>query len=220
MSARRGCRIGVLASGSGTNVQSLLDYFADAGRDAGRIVWVGSNRLEAGALQRAARAGVPHGLIDDPDDVSGPERQLAQFRTLGIDLLVLSGYLKLVPPVVVAAYRGGLLNVHPSLLPAFGGEGMYGMRVHEAVVAHGARISGATVHFVDEHFDRGAIVSQWPVRVRADDTPEQLAARVLQAEHQLLPRTVAAVASGVVHLGSDGRVHGDVDLPDLPSIQA
>jgi folate-dependent phosphoribosylglycinamide formyltransferase PurN len=138
---------------------------------------------------------------------------------LGIDVLVLAGYLKLVPSVVVNAYHGRLLNVHPSLLPAFGGEGMFGMRVHESVLAHGARISGATVHFVDEYFDRGAIVAQWPVRVLAGDTPETLAARVLRVEHQLLPRAVAAVASGTVHLGSDGRVHGDVDLPDLPRIQ-
>lgn len=220
MKSGRSARIGVLASGAGSNVQSLLDYFANAGRESGQIVWIGSNRPDAGALQRADRAGVPHGLIDDPDEASGPERQLAQFRALGIEVLVLAGYLKLVPPLVVTAYHGQMLNVHPSLLPAFGGEGMYGMRVHEAVLSHGARVSGVTVHFVDEHFDRGAIVAQWPVRVYASDTPDVLAARVLRAEHQLLPRAVAAVASGSVHLGSDGRVHGDVSLPDLPSIQS
>ena len=183
-------RIAVLASGGGSNLQAMLDYFAGPGRDAGSIVWVGSNRVNAGALQRASAAGVPVGIVHDPQD---GDALLTALRAVNADLLVLAGYLKLIPPAVVRAFRGRLLNVHPSLLPAFGGEGMYGMRVHEAVIASGAAFSGVTVHFVDEEFDRGAIIAQTTVAVRADDTPATLAARVLQAEHDLLPRTVAKV---------------------------
>lgn len=206
-------RIAVLASGGGSNLQSLLDYFAGPGGADGEIVWVGSNRADAGALSRAAAAGVATGLVQPHTD--GPAL-LTQLRNARADLLVLAGYLKLVPIEVVQAFRGRLLNVHPALLPAFGGSGMYGRRVHEAVLAHGAKLSGVTVHFVDEQYDRGAIAAQWPVSVFDDDTPEKLAARVLRAEHALLPLTVAAVASGRVRLADDGRVVGNVALPAIP----
>src|SRR5205807_2164795 len=107
---------------------------------------------------------------------------------------VLAGYLQRIPPAVVARFRLRLINIHPALLPAFGGPGMYGRRVHEAVLASGAPISGATVHYVDEEYDRGPIIAQWPVPVRAGDTPESLAARVLEVEHRLLPRVVLELA--------------------------
>jgi phosphoribosylglycinamide formyltransferase-1 len=213
MSARERARIAVLASGSGTNLQALLDHFAADARKVGEIVWVGSNRADAGALARAREAQVPTGVVRHPDDGAALGAQLREARA---DLLVLAGYLKLVPADVVAQFRGRLLNVHPALLPAFGGERMYGIRVHEAVIAHGARVSGVTVHFVDEQYDRGAIAAQWPVRVYADDTAATLAARVLRAEHRLLPLVVAALADGRLHLGDDGRVRGDVPLPPLP----
>jgi len=109
-------------------------------------------------------------------------------------LVVLAGYLKLVPGAVVSRFRGRMINIHPALLPEFGGPGMYGPRVHEAVLASGARESGATVHFVDEQFDRGAIIAQERVPVMKGDTPETLAARVLEAEHRLLPRIVLELA--------------------------
>ena len=109
-------------------------------------------------------------------------------------LVVLAGYLKLVPPVVVAQFRGRMINIHPALLPDFGGPGMYGHHVHAAVLASGVRESGATVHFVDEAFDRGDIIAQEKVRVEPADTPETLAARVLEAEHRLLPRVVLDLA--------------------------
>jgi phosphoribosylglycinamide formyltransferase 1 len=205
-------RIAVLASGTGSNLQSLIDHFA-ASPDAGTVVWVGSNRAEAFALTRAHAAGIETGVIVDPTDGASLRAQLSAAR---IDLIVLAGYLKLVPADVVTLFEGRCLNIHPSLLPAFGGPSMYGQRVHEAVIAHGARVSGATVHFVDEVFDRGAIVAQWPVRVLADDTPALLAARVLRAEHRLLPLAVEAVARGRVTLSPDGRVRGDVPLPPLP----
>ncbi len=208
-------RIAVLASGGGSNLQSLLDHLAGPARDAAAVVWVGSNRAEAGALSRAQSAGIATGVVHDPTD---GEALVAQLAAVNADMVVLAGYLKLVPLAVVRAFHGRMLNVHPSLLPAFGGPGMYGHRVHEAVLAHGARVSGVTVHFVDEAFDRGAIAAQWPVRVFADDTADAIAARVLRAEHQLLPRAVEALARGQLWLAADGRAAGDVALPDLPSI--
>ena len=205
-------RIGVLASGGGSNLQALIDYFADDGRADGTIVWVGSNVADAGALQRAREAGIACTVVAAHQDGDAMMRALADAE---VELLVLAGYLKLVPAAVVGSYRGRVLNVHPALLPAFGGHGMYGQRVHAAVIAHGARVSGVTVHFVDEVYDRGAIIAQWPVLVHAADTPATLAARVLRAEHALLPRAVAALARGDVALDDDGRVTGEVRLPDL-----
>ena len=122
--------------------------------------------------------------------------------------MVLAGYLRLVPPVVVRRWRGRLVNIHPALLPSFGGHGMYGHHVHDAVVASGVRVSGATVHFVDERFDRGPIIAQWPVPVPPGDTAAALAARVLAVEHRIYPWCVAALARGEVRLGDDGRVMG------------
>ena len=118
-----------------------------------------------------------------------------------------------VPPAVTRAYRGKIVNVHPSLLPAFGGTGMYGRHVHAAVLAAGARISGATVHFVDEVYDRGAIVAQWPVPVFEEDSPETLAQRVLQVEHALLPRVVELSVRESLALDDDGTVHGAFSSP-------
>jgi folate-dependent phosphoribosylglycinamide formyltransferase PurN len=120
---------------------------------------------------------------------------LSALRRHRIDLLVLAGYLKLVPAPVVAEYRGLIMNTHPSLLPAFGGKGMYGERVHQAVLASGARETGVTIHLVDEVYDRGTILAQSRVPVLEDDTPERLAARVLEAEHRILPAAVLAAAA-------------------------
>ncbi len=201
-------RIAVLASGSGSNLESLLAHFAQASAaSAGNIALVASDNAEAGALSRAAARGVATHVIADPRDGVTLRTVLHDAH---IDLVVLAGYLKLVPTEVVAAWPGRLLNVHPSLLPAFGGAGMYGMRVHTAVINAGVRVSGATVHFVDEHFDRGTIAAQWPVPVYLDDTPAALAQRVLGIEHQLLPLVVEAVASGAFSLASDGRVAGQI----------
>ena len=220
-------RIAVLASGGGSNLQALFDYFAGATPETGddaiahadptRIVWVGSNRADAGALARARAANIATGVIADHTNGSA---LLDQLHGVHADLLVLAGYLKLVPANVVSAFRGRIINVHPALLPAFGGHGMYGQRVHDAVLAHGARVSGVTVHFVDEQFDRGATIAQWPVLVHVNDTAASLAARVLQAEHQLLPRAVAAVANGLVSLDAHGKTVGEVPLPELPVLSA
>ena len=209
-SVHRRSRIAVLASGGGSNLQVLIDHFAGPAQSMGEIVWVGSDRTDAGAVTRAQQAGIATGVIDAPRD---SEALVATLRAAGADLLVLAGYLKLVPEGVVRAFHGRLLNIHPALLPAFGGPGMYGLRIHTAVLDHGATITGVTVHFVDEQFDRGPIVAQWPVPVLPGDTPALLAARVLRAEHRLFPLCVAAVASGAIVLGDDRRVHGHLDIP-------
>lgn len=193
----RPMRVAVLASGRGSNLQALLDSCRPPA--AARVVLVASNKPEAYALERARRSGIPTQVIDDPNDAPAI---LNLLRGYEIDLLVLAGYLKLLPAPVVRAFAGRIINIHPALLPAFGGAGMYGLRVHQAVLASGATISGASVHLVDEEYDRGPIVAQWPVAVDPGDTPETLAARVLEVEHQLLAQVVlqAAQAGRVVPL--------------------
>jgi formyltetrahydrofolate-dependent phosphoribosylglycinamide formyltransferase len=194
-------RIAVLVSGGGTNLQALLDALRHS--KTARVAQVISSRAAAGALDRARRARVPTAVLRDPGDAA------ELLATLGdADLVVLAGYLKLVPAAVVARFHCRMINIHPALLPAFGGPGMYGRRVHEAVLASGARVAGATVHYVDEQYDRGPIIAQAKVRVAADDTPDSLAARVLAAEHRLLVRVV----NELVRRGLPGE---PVRLPDL-----
>jgi formyltetrahydrofolate-dependent phosphoribosylglycinamide formyltransferase len=189
----------VLASGDGTNLQALLDTL---GPDApAHVVRVVTNRADAGALERARQAGVPTTVLRDPADAAELLVALAD-----ADLVVLAGYLKLVPRAAVARFRHRLINIHPALLPAFGGPGMYGRRVHEAVLASGAAVSGATVHYVDEHYDRGPIIAQRRVSVRPDDTPDTLAARVLAAEHELLPEVVIDLARTIQHTGGSDEI--------------
>lgn len=207
---RAPARISVLASGGGSNLQALIDHFAGPAASAGVITFVASERATAGALDRARAAGIATGVLDAAFD---SDAMLSLLDAAKTDVLVLAGFLKLVPEAVVRAYRGRLLNVHPALLPSFGGPGMFGMRIHEAVLEHGATLTGATVHFVDEHFDRGPIIAQWPVPVLPGDDAIRLAARVLRTEHRLFPLCVAAVASGAIVLGDDGRVHGHLDIP-------
>jgi formyltetrahydrofolate-dependent phosphoribosylglycinamide formyltransferase len=193
-------RVAVAVSGRGSNLGALLDRLSEEA--PARVVLVLGNAAEAGGLQRARAAGVPAVALRDHRD--GAE-WLALLAVHRVELLVLAGYLKLVPAAVVAAYRGRILNIHPALLPAFGGAGMYGRRVHEAVLASGVRESGCTVHLVDEVYDRGAILAQRRVPVLPGDTVDALAARVLAEEHRLLPDAVlaAARAGHPVPLGPD-----------------
>jgi phosphoribosylglycinamide formyltransferase 1 len=185
----------VFVSGGGSNLQALLDRFASGG--AARIALVITDRQGAGALQRAAAAGVPALHIPTGGRTADEVAQdtLAALHRYGIELVALAGYLRLVPAAVTQAYRDRILNIHPALLPAFGGHGMYGRRVHEAVLAAGCRVTGATVHRVDERYDEGRIIAQWPVPVLPGDDASTLAARVLQVEHRLYPAAVEAVAA-------------------------
>jgi phosphoribosylglycinamide formyltransferase 1 len=183
-------RIAVAVSGRGSNLEAILRTL---GPEApARVVVVLSNRADAGGLTRAAAHRVPTEVLLDPADAA---EWLERLERHGVDLVVLAGYLKLVPAGVIARYRGRIVNIHPALLPAFGGPGMYGRRVHEAVLASGASESGATVHLVDEEYDRGAVLAQARVPVLAGDTPDRLAARVLEAEHRLLPAVILAAAA-------------------------
>ncbi|MEZ4412549.1 MAG: phosphoribosylglycinamide formyltransferase [Gemmatimonadales bacterium] len=182
-------RVAVCVSGGGSNLQALLDRLQ--GEEPARVVLVLSNRADAGGLERARQAGIPAEVLADPADAS---EWITRLGRRDVDLVVLAGYLKLVPPGVVQKYAGRIVNVHPALLPAFGGPGMYGKRVHEAVIASGATESGPTVHLVDEVYDRGAILAQRRVPVLPGDTPAALAARVLAEEHRLLPAAVLAAA--------------------------
>jgi formyltetrahydrofolate-dependent phosphoribosylglycinamide formyltransferase len=182
-------RIAVCVSGGGSNLGALIDALRDE-PDAD-LVLVISNVAAAGGLERARTAGIPAEVLDDPAD---PTEWITRCGRRDVDLIVLAGFLKLVPAQVVSRYGGRMLNIHPALLPLHGGRGMYGRRVHQAVLDSGARETGATVHLVDEEYDRGAILAQTRVAVLAGDTPETLAARVLEAEHTLLPAVVVAAA--------------------------
>jgi len=179
--------VAVLASGSGTNLQALLDALPRT--PVAQVVRVISNHAKAGALERARRAGVATTVLTDPADPT------ALLAALGdAELVVLAGYVKRVPIPVVTKFHLRMINIHPALLPAFGGVGMYGRRVHEGVLASGATLSGATIHYVDEEYDHGPVIAQWPVPVHAGDTQQKLAARVLEAEHRLLPAVVIELA--------------------------
>lgn len=203
-------RVVVLVSGSGTNLQSLLDRYNLGDDDDARVVRVIGSSPGIGALDRARAARVEAAVLEGHDEDGG--RLQEHLEAADADLVVLAGYLRLVPAPVVRAWRGRMVNVHPALLPSFGGQGMYGRRVHEAVIEAGARVSGPTVHFVDEEYDRGPIIAQWPVPVLEDDGPDELAARVLRHEHRLLPRVVSGLARGEIRLDDEGRARWERPL--------
>jgi formyltetrahydrofolate-dependent phosphoribosylglycinamide formyltransferase len=192
-------RIAVLASGGGTNLQAILDHLERLGaRRRGDVVLVASDRIAAGALDRARVRGIPTEVVAVDGRPAGRPDLDDVLEQHAVQLVALAGYLRRVPDAVVQRYAGRTINVHPALLPAFGGPGMYGLRVHEAVLSAGVTITGVTVHFVDEEYDRGTIIAQWPVPVLRGDDPRSLAARVLRVEHLLYPRVVDAVAGGAV----------------------
>ena len=178
-------RIAVLASGGGTNLQAIIDHLDRLGdRRCGDVVLVASDRADAGALARARIHGVAAETLASPRRAEGATLGPLLERH-GIELVVLAGYLRRVPDDIVRRYAERMINVHPALLPSFGGAGMYGRRVHEAVLASGATVTGVTAHFVDEEYDRGPIIAQWPVPVFTGDDSARLAARVLRVEHVL-----------------------------------
>ncbi|HEY5940796.1 MAG TPA: phosphoribosylglycinamide formyltransferase [Gemmatimonadales bacterium] len=182
-------RIAVAISGRGSNLQALLRAL-QPGAPA-EVVLVLTDRAQAPGLTHARSREIPVVVLPDPAD---PAAWLGPLQDHQIDLVVLAGYLRLVPAPVVASYRGRIINTHPALLPGFGGKGMYGARVHQAVLASGDKETGVSIHLVDEVYDRGEVLAQRRVPVLPGDTPERLAARVLEAEHQLLLTVVLAAA--------------------------
>jgi phosphoribosylglycinamide formyltransferase-1 len=181
--------IAVAISGRGSNLEALLRALGPGA--PAEIVLVLSDR-EAAGLEHARARDIPVVVLSDPGEAAAWLGALNQHQ---VALIVLAGYLKLVPAPVVAAYRGRIINTHPALLPAFGGKGMYGGRVHRAVLASGAKETGVTIHLVDEVYDRGEVLAQMRVPVLPGDTAERLASRVLEVEHRLLPAAVLAAAA-------------------------
>jgi phosphoribosylglycinamide formyltransferase-1 len=198
-------KLAVFASGGGSNFQAIVDAAA-SGRFSGEVVLCLSNRKAAGVLDRAQTAGIPTVVLSPRNFDDAAEYEdvlLATLSRYGVDFIALAGYLQKIPPKIVERFRGRIVNIHPALLPAFGGKGMYGIHVHEAVLAAGVSTSGATVHVVDEEYDTGPIVLQEAVAVEPGDTPETLAARVLEVEHRLYPAALALLAERVDQ-GDDG----------------
>ena len=189
--------IAVFGSGAGSNFMAILTAIQQGNLPAARISLVLSNNSGAGILGIARANGLPAIHLSRkqfPDERSFADTVLSTLRDHGANFIALAGYMKQVPPEVVAAYRKRIVNIHPALLPRFGGAGMYGLRVHEAVLASGETTSGATVHYVDEEYDNGPVVLQQTVPVLPGDTPESLAARVLAAEHQIYPAAIGRIA--------------------------
>lgn len=190
-------RLAVFASHEGTTLQAILDAAAD-GRLRDPVALVVSNNRESGALRRARAAHVPAVHLSSathPQPAQLDAAILAALREHRVDTVFLAGYMKKLGPSVLAAFRGRILNTHPALLPKHGGQGMYGRRVHEAVIAAKESESGASIHHVDEGYDTGAVVAQCRVRVLPTDTPESLAARVQASERELVVATLAALAA-------------------------
>lgn len=186
-------RLCVFASGSGSDFQSVIDG-VKSGLIDGKIELLVASKPDIYAVARAEAAGIPYVVFrksDYPSAESMCEALIPQLKDRGIDLIVLAGYLTVLTPNIVSAFRGRIINIHPSLIPAYCGDGYYGMRVHRAVIENGEKFSGATVHYVDEGTDTGEIIAQERVPVYESDTPETLQARVLELEHRLLPETVA-----------------------------
>lgn len=195
-------KIAVMVSGGGTNLQAIIDSIADGRITNTEICLVYSNNPSAYAVERAKKAGIPY-VVKSPKEFDN--RSDFNDALLGIlkgadpDLIVLAGCLVVIPEQVVKAFPNRIINIHPSLIPAFCGTGFYGLKVHEKVLERGARVSGATVHFVDEGTDTGPIILQKPVMVRQDDTPEVLQKRIMeQAEWKILPMAIDLIANGRV----------------------
>lgn len=200
-------KIAVLASGSGSNLQALIDA-VDGESINGRIELVITDRLGAYALQRAENHGITATCIDRKSYTNKADFDLKLINNISEvhpDLIILAGYLSILSSDLTHKYQGKIINIHPSLLPAFGGKGFYGERVHKAVIESGAKISGATVHFVDENTDTGPIILQEVVAILEDDTPETLAKRVLSVEHRLIVKATALFCDNRLTL-EDGSV--------------
>ena len=204
-------RVAVCVSGGGTNLQAIIDAIKNGKIQNTQIVRVISNNKNAYALKRAEAAGI-EGVCVSPKDFDNRElfnsALLASLKEADPDLIVLAGFMVAVPACVIDAFRGRIINIHPALIPAFCGKGYYGLHVHEKVLSRGAKVTGATVHFVDEDLDHGPILLQKAVDVKEGDTPEVLQRRVMEeAEWILLPRAISLIAQGKVMIDENGLTH-------------
>ena len=195
-------KIAVLVSGGGTNLQAIIDKIAEGMITNTEIAVVISNNKNAYALERAKQAGI-EAVCVSPKDYENREQFNQEFlKTLDsyqVDLVVLAGFLVVIPPAMIQKYENRIINIHPSLIPSFCGTGYYGLKVHEGALARGVKVTGATVHFVDEGTDTGPIILQKAVEVQNGDTPENLQRRVMeQAEWEILPRAIHLIANGKV----------------------
>ena len=197
-------KVAVLVSGGGPNLQAIIDAIDNKVITDTEIVAVISNNKNAFALERAKKVGIAAEVVspkDYADRAQFNEALLAKLQETGADLIVLAGYLVVIPEIVIDAYPNKIVNIHPSLIPAFCGTGYYGLKVHEAALARGVKVVGATVHFVDKGTDTGPIIMQKAVAVQNGDTPKALQQRVMeQAEWKLLPAVIDKIAHGKVHV--------------------
>ena len=202
-------RVAVLVSGGGTNLQAIIDVVENGTITNTQIVGVISNNKNAFALERAGRHGIPAQCISPKDFETRDEFNrvfLDKVNELKADLIVLAGFLVVIPEMMIREYRNRIINIHPSLIPSFCGTGFYGLKVHEAALKRGVKVVGATVHFVDEGTDTGPIILQKAVSVEEGDTPEILQRRVMeQAEWKILPQAIDLIANGKVQI-VDGKV--------------
>ena len=202
-------KIAVLVSGGGTNLQAIIDKIADGTITNTEIVTVISNNAGAYALERAKNAGIPASCISPKDYADREDFHKALLDAVeasGAELIVLAGYLVVIPEEMIRRYRNRIINIHPSLIPSFCGTGYYGLKVHEGALARGVKVTGATCHFVDEGTDTGPIILQKAVEVQQDDTPQTLQRRVMeQAEWVILPQAIDLIANGKVSV-VDGKV--------------
>ncbi|CAL0322846.1 unnamed protein product [Lupinus luteus] len=199
-------KLAVFVSGGGSNFRSIHEASLK-GSIHGDIIVLVTNKTDCGGAEYARNNGIPVILFPktkDESDGLSPSDLVTTLRRLEVDFILLAGYLKLIPVELIRAYRRSIFNIHPSLLPAFGGKGYYGMKVHKAVISSGARFSGPTIHFVDENYDTGRILAQRVVPVLANDTAEELAARVLGEEHQLYVEVVEAICEERLVWREDG----------------
>ncbi|HAL74954.1 MAG TPA: phosphoribosylglycinamide formyltransferase [Clostridiales bacterium] len=197
-------KIAVFVSGGGTNLQAIIDRINDDSLSGVSIAGVIASRAGTFAEQRAAKAQLPFKIVNrrDYSDLAAYDKAILDaLAPWQPDLIVLAGFLSLLGPAVIAAYRNRIINIHPSLIPSFCGPGLYGIRPHQAALDYGVKVSGATVHVVDEHYDQGPIVMQKAVEVWPDDTPQTLQLRIMQeAEQIILPQAIALFAAGRVRI--------------------
>ena len=208
MSNKKGpIKITAFASGRGSNLEAILKNI-DEGRLNAKVVAVIANKSKAGALENAGKRGIAAyhiSCLHFDSDKEFEERLLSVLKEHGTELVVLAGYMKKIPATIIRAYKGRILNIHPALLPSFGGHGLYGHFVHEAVLNYGCKVSGATVHLVDEEYDTGPPIVQKCVPVKEDDTPDTLAARVLKVEHEIFSEAIQLFAQNRVKF-EDGKL--------------